>query len=434
MRTAALAIAAGACTAAAYLLHRRLHSQKAAFSTEPARANVQFDLTVLPESILRENDARPHERSPLRALIEQVVTRRVLSAAAVVAGNIVIQLLNHHKPGLRGFIAHAYGIVVGMSFKAMLWPTDRGVRSQSWSCVYIPETFVRAIIICRVVCLELVYHHAGRGVVSYLHGGYAVAMALTLFILNVRGTNRWKYMRTLWFGRALIGLADVLVLRCTTRGPAGPFPPIAKGGGHTFAEAVGMTLFSMAFNGALTPANRLALSGLAERAHLTHVPVQLSQVTGLIRRVPWLHVQDDPRNVWAILANALTPAASEAASLEFTERASTAAEGSAHRPCSHAYTAKVGGKLASSIAPYEPDSENASAKAGGFALYEPAFENHPDLHAGVSVSSDEVSSDQALAQELVATAVARAMEDATSSAPVLATYQGDSNADSDGGR
>ena len=59
-------------------------------------------------------------------------------------------------------------------------------------------------------------------------------------------------MRALWFGRALIGLADVLVLRCTTRGPAGPFPPIGKDGGHSFVVAVSMCLFSMAFIGALS--------------------------------------------------------------------------------------------------------------------------------------------------------------------------------------
>ena len=208
-------------------------------------------------------------------------------------------------------------------------------------------------------------------------------------------------MRALWFGRALIGLADVLVLRCTTRGSAGPFPPVGKGGGHSFAVAVGMTLFSMAFNGAMTPANRLALSGLAERARLTHVPVQLSQVTSLVRRMPSRLGQDDPRNVWAITTKVFTPSASEATSLACTKGACALVDGSTHRSRSH------------------PDFESYhSTKPEGLAPYEPDFDNHPDLHAGVGVSSDQLPSvsdhHARLAQELVAAAIARAIEDATS--------------------
>ena len=125
-------------------------------------------------------------------------------------------------------------------------------------------------------------------------------------------------------------------------------------------------------------------------AGVTHVPVQLSQLASLVRvrRAPWLHVLDEqrPRNVWAVITNMISPAASaDASSKAFTESASALVEGSEHR---------------------------ASTKAAGFAPYLPDFENHPNLPAGVGASSDLLPLDQALAQELVARAVARAIEDA----------------------
>ena len=118
-------------------------------------------------------------------------------------------------------------------------------------------------------------------------------------------------MRTLWSIRPLICLADVAMLRCTTLGPQGPFPPTGRGGGHSFAVAVAMptfTLLVVAF--IITPANRQALASLAVRCGLAHVPVQLSQVPRLARgRAPRLLV--DPRNVWATVSNLRSPASSK---------------------------------------------------------------------------------------------------------------------------
>ena len=120
----------------------------------------------------------------------------------------------------------------------------------------------------------------------------------------------------------------------------------------------------------------------------------------------------------------ISPAASAyASSKAFSESASALVD----EPQSEyrAYSTKAGG-----FGPYLPDFENVSAKAGGFmAPYEPDFENHPDLPTGVRVSSDRLPSDQALAEELAARAVARATEDATSSAPLLSTYLGRSDTD-----
>ena len=127
-------------------------------------------------------------------------------------------------------------------------------------------------------------------------------------------------------------------------------------------------------------------------AGVTHVPVQLSQLASLVRvrHAPWLHVLDEqrPRNVWAVITNMISPAASaDASSKAFTESGS----------------ALVGGSEKRSL---------FTAKAEGLAPHETDFENHPDLPAGVGASSDLLPSDQALAQELVARAVARAVEDA----------------------
>ena len=87
------------------------------------------------------------------------------------------------------------------------------------------------------------------------------------------------------------------------------------------------------------------------------MPVQLSQLASLVRvrRAQWLHahlhVPDDPsRNVWAVITNMISPAASaDASSKAFT---ASATDGSEHRASTKA----------AGFAPYLPDLESGAGE------------------------------------------------------------------------
>ena len=218
-------------------------------------------------------------------------------------------------------------------------------------------------------------------------------------------------MRSLWFGRAFIGLIDVVVLRCTV-GPKASFAPRRRG--HSFAVSAAMPIFSMALQiFVLPPAKRQALANLAVRAGLLHVPVALSQVRSLARRTPRLW--SDPRDVWNVVTKMLSPTPSlkdsgDANNQAFTESSSPPIRMAQSRGST--YTAKVGG---SRFAADEVLFEEAGSKM---------------VHPGERDRSDQRLSDQALVQELVARAIAHAIEDAiedatakvpSSSSPLRAT-------------
>ena len=157
-------------------------------------------------------------------------------------------------------------------------------------------------------------------------------------------------MRTLWAIRPLVALADLAVLRCTRLGPQGPFPPRGRGGGHSFAVAVAMPLFSLlVITFGITPANRKALARFAVRCGLTHVRVQLSDVPQLAGPT----VQADGktrRDIWAAIARLMSPTpSSEGTSADACSRAGGADCASPFRPVP--------------VEPSEPSCRASTAKA-----------------------------------------------------------------------
>ena len=205
-------------------------------------------------------------------------------------------------------------------------------------------------------------------------------------------------MRPLWFGRALIGLADVVVLRLTMLGPQGPFPPNRS---HSFVTAAAMPLFTMTATSLLTPASRQALAGLAVRAGLTHVPVQLSQVPRLEARRAPPRALADPRNVWAVVRNIISPAASLGSAADHSENTQRPTgifaapqrrawsdpfpfAFASRRQRGHAGSTEIAGAPDSE---YSHHSSHATAKLSGPALME---ETRPNVAApDVGGSSDQ---------------------------------------------
>lgn len=259
-------------------------------------------MAVLPESGESYIDGLSR-RSPLRIVFAHALTRRVLGAVPLYAVIVFLWGGINAKGGKAPTTAAYFrGLIISFGFNATLWPTDKGVRSRSWLRVMTPLTFLRAVLITRAVDIEIanIPVYASRvGTMAHYAGAFITMLVpWTIFVLDVRGKNRWAYIRALRFLGAGSMLATVVVLRCTTLGPHScQYPPRMRGSGFPFHIAVARPTFALMLNALFTPANRQALARLADRMGLTHVPIQLSQ----LRTVKW------PRDVWAQVQTLMNP-------------------------------------------------------------------------------------------------------------------------------
>ena len=269
--------------------------------------------TVLPEST-EFLDKLP-EKSPLRAFFAHAVTRRILNAMPVYLVLIPISVYAPRAGPAGGAISYMIGVLFSVGTLALLWPTDKGVQSASWYRFMVPQSFVRAVLVTRAVWLDYVGLPACVSLANMVmnHANYLanVAVFWTLFVLNARGKNRWRRMRILWSLRAGAMAFHVLVLRFTTLEPhQRSFPPRMNGAGYPFHAAIAQPTFTLLFVASLTPANRQALANFALRGGLTRVPIHLSQIPTIAARLPKLLA--DPRDVWGIMRNILSPPPSSA--------------------------------------------------------------------------------------------------------------------------
>lgn len=275
-------------------------------SEQPDAIGVSDGLTVLPESAESFVNGLSGS-SPLRAVFAHALTRRVLGAIPLyVAVVFLCGGINARGGKAPPTLAYFRGVLVSFGFDATLWPTDKGVQSRSWFRVMMPLSLVRALMISRAVAIEVAnmpVYTSRVGTMAHCVATFFIALVpWTNFVLNVRGKNRWAYLRALRSLSAGSMLAVVLLLRCTALGPHDHFPPRMRGSGFPFAIAVARPSFVLALNALLTPATRQALASVAQWMGLTHVPIHLSQIPTLARRVPRL-LGADPRNVWAVVTS-----------------------------------------------------------------------------------------------------------------------------------
>lgn len=285
-------------------LERRLVHKKS--DHEPDANGVSDGLTVLPESAEEFIDGLSG-RSPLRVVFAHALTRRVLGAVPLYA--FVVFLwggVNARGGKASPTVAYFRGIIVSFGFNATLWPTDKGVRSRSWFRVMAPLNFLRALMVTRAVALEMasmpVYVSRVGTIAHYVAASFIALAPWTMFVLDVRGKNRWVYVRFLRSLSAGSMLAAVIVLRCTALGAHSQFPPRMRGSGFPFHIAVARPTFVLVLNALQTPANRQALASLADRMGLTHVPIHLSQIRTLT----------DARDVWSLVQRLMHPSRASA--------------------------------------------------------------------------------------------------------------------------
>ena len=176
-----LAVAAGTC-AAAYLLRKIVRNR----GGNTVVAVPELGLSILPESIESMDAKQKPEKSPLRAFGENIVTRRIMGAVPFYLGVAFLQMGVAKGPTP---ISYACGLIVSFGFPAMLWPTDKGVRSRSWFRAMTPLSIFRALMFNRHVYYEWIYVHElniPRTTISYLHAAYCIFMPWTQVVLNVR--------------------------------------------------------------------------------------------------------------------------------------------------------------------------------------------------------------------------------------------------------
>ena len=332
-----------------FLIYKRLHSRaerrehanverRLVHKTSDHEPDANGVMTVLPESADRFIDGLSG-RSPLRVVLAHALTRRILGAVPLYA--FVVFLcggINARGGKASPTVAYFRGIIVSFGFNATLWPTDKGVRSRSWFRIMAPLNFLRAIMVTRAVALEManvpVYVSRVGTVAHYVAASLIALAPWTSFVLDVRGKNRWAYVRFLRSLSAGSMLAAVVVLRCTALGPhSSQFPPCMRSGGFPFHIAVARPTFVLVLNALQTPANRQALASLADRMGLTHVPIHLSQIRSLT----------DARDVWSLVQRLMHP--SRASANSSSDRLSDSP--SAIGPQARRGVSKEGGSLTS---------------------------------------------------------------------------------------
>ena len=241
---------------------------------------------------------------------------------------------------------------MSFGFQATLWPTDKGIRSRSRFRVMVPLTFVRALTVSRAVAIELAnmpVYVSRVGTMAHCVAASFIALApWANLVLNVRGKNRWAYMRALTALSAGSMLAIVVLLRCTVLGPHDYFPPRMRGRGFPFQIAVARPSFVLALNALLTPVTRQAFASLADWMGLTHVPIQLSQIRTLTA----------PRDLCSLVQRLMSPSHAADPSSSDTPSARRRAQsesgvsqaGGISPAVSH-HTAKLGGRDPASMRP-----------------------------------------------------------------------------------
>ena len=141
----------------------------------------ELGLSILPESI-ESMDAKQKRAT---ALWRNIVTRRIMGAVPFYLGVVFLQMGVAKGPTP---ISYACGLIVSFGFPAMLWPTDKGVRSRSWFRAMTPLSIFRAVMFNRHVYYEWISHELNipRTTISYLHAAYCIFMPWTQVVLNVR--------------------------------------------------------------------------------------------------------------------------------------------------------------------------------------------------------------------------------------------------------